>query len=57
MDVAGGVFAAKLASGRTATVAVDAKVFRKPLHVGDVMCLYTDLIRIGTTSIAVHVDV
>lgn len=56
MDIAGGVFAAKLANGRTATVAVDAMVFRKPVLVGDVMCLYTDLIRIGTTSIAVHVE-
>ena len=56
MDIAGGVFAAQVAKGRTATVAVDAMVFRKPVHVGDVMCLYTDLIRIGTTSIAVHVE-
>ena len=56
MDIAGGVFAAQIAQGRTATVAVDAMVFRKPVHVGDVMCLYTDLVRIGTTSIAVHVE-
>ena len=56
MDIAGGIFAANIAHGRTATVAVDAMVFRKPVHVGDVMCLYTDLIRIGTTSIAVHVE-
>ena len=56
MDIAGGVFAAKIAQGRTATVAVDAMVFRNPVHVGDVMCLYTDLIRVGSSSIAVHVE-
>lgn len=56
MDIAGGVFAAQIAQGRTATVAVDAMVFRKPVRVGDVMCLYTDLVRIGTTSIAVRVE-
>lgn len=56
MDIAGAVFARKLASGRTATVAVDAMMFRRPVHVGDVICLYADLIRTGTTSIAVHVE-
>jgi acyl-CoA thioesterase YciA len=30
--------------------------FRKPVCVGDVMCIYTDLVRKGTTSIAVHVE-
>jgi acyl-CoA thioesterase YciA len=53
MDVAGGIFAANIAKSRTATVAVDAMTFRK--YVGDVMCIYTDLIRVGTTSIRVHV--
>jgi acyl-CoA thioesterase YciA len=56
MDIAGGIFAAAITHGRTATVAVDAMAFRKPVFVGDVMCIYTDLIRIGKTSIAVHVE-
>jgi acyl-CoA thioesterase YciA len=56
MDIAGGIFAAAITRGRTATVAVDAMTFRKPVFVGDVMCIYTDLIRIGTTSITVHVE-
>ena len=56
MDLAGAIFARKISGGRTATVAVDAMVFRRPVHVGDVMCLYADLIRIGTTSIAVRVE-
>src|SRR4029453_2301857 len=56
MDIAGGIFAAGIAQGRTATIAVDAMTFRKPVFVGDVMCIYIDLIRIGTTSITVHVE-
>ncbi len=47
MDIAGGIFAAGIAKGRTATVAVDAMTFRNLVSVGDVMCIYTDLIRIG----------
>ena len=56
MDIAGGIFAACIAKGRTATVAVDAMTFRNPVSVGDVMCIYTDLIRIGNTSVTVHVE-
>ena len=56
MDLAGAIFARTVSGGRTATVAVDAMVFRRPVHVGDVMCLYADLIRIGTTSVAVRVE-
>jgi acyl-CoA thioesterase YciA len=56
MDIAGGIFASTLARGRTATIAVDAMTFKKPVRVGDVVCAYADLIRVGTTSIAVHVE-
>lgn len=56
MDIAGGIFAAAMTRGRTATIAVDAMTFRKPVFVGNVMCIYTDLIRIGRTSITVHVE-
>jgi acyl-CoA thioesterase YciA len=56
MDIAGGIFAHTLAKGRTATVAVDAMMFKKPVRVGDVICTYADLILIGTTSIAVPVE-
>jgi acyl-CoA thioesterase YciA len=56
MDIAGGIFAANIAKSRTATVAVDAMTLRKPVYVGDVMCIYTDLTRVGRTSIRVHVE-
>src|SRR4029450_1065892 len=47
MDIAGGIVAANIAKSRTARVAVDAITSRKPVYVGDVMCIYTDLIRVG----------
>lgn len=56
MDIAGGLFASKVARGRTATVAVDGMTFRKPVNVGDVMCVYADLVKVGTTSVTVRVE-
>jgi acyl-CoA thioesterase YciA len=54
MDIAGRIFASKTAGGRCATVAIDAMTFKKSVLVGEVMCICTDLIRIGTISISVH---
>ena len=56
MDIAGGIFSAVVAKGRVATVAVDAMVFKKPVYVGDVVCVYCQLERIGRSSIAVRVE-
>src|SRR5262249_8547169 len=56
MDVAGGIFASTVARGRCVTIAVDAMTFRKPVYVGDVVCVYASLIRIGTSSITVRVE-
>jgi len=56
MDVAGGIFAASLAQGRVVTVAVDGMTFKKPVYVGDVVCVYAELIDVGTTSMTVWVE-
>ena len=56
MDVAGGIIAHRLAQGRTATVAVYAMKFHLPVFVGDVLCCYAAVERIGRTSIAVRVE-
>ena len=56
MDIAGNIFAYKVAKGRSVTVAVDGMVFHKPVYVGDVVSVYSDLIKIGHTSISVHVE-
>src|SRR6478752_2110700 len=56
MDIAGGIFSAMKAHGRTVTVAVDGMTFRKAVYVGDIISIHTDLIRVGRTSVAVHVE-
>jgi len=57
VDIAGGVIAARRARGRVATVAVNSFVFKQPVVIGDVLSFYADIVRIGTTSITVNVEV
>ena len=56
MDIAAGMSASQCARGRVATVAVDAMTFKLPVYVGDILCVYTDIERIGTSSMAIHVE-
>ncbi len=56
MDVAGGFLAAERAKGRVATVAIEAMKFIRPVKVGDMMCIYGDIHRVGRTSIAVSLE-
>src|SRR3974390_2513263 len=56
MDIGGGVFASKIAKSRTVTVAIDAMNFRKPVYVGDLVSVHANLVRIGRTSITVHLE-
>ena len=56
MDLGGGVFASKLAKSRTVTVAIEAMNFRKPVYVGDLVSVHANLVRIGKTSITVHLE-
>jgi acyl-CoA thioesterase YciA len=56
MDLAGAVPAYAAARGRIATVAVDALRFHKPVAIGDLVSCYAEIIRIGTTSIAVRIE-
>jgi acyl-CoA thioesterase YciA len=56
MDVAGGVFAAKTTKSRTVTVAIEAMNFRKPVYVGDLVSVYANLVRVGRTSVTVHLE-
>ncbi len=56
MDLAGGVFASKIAKSRTVTVAIDAMNFRKPVFIGDLVSVHGTLVRIGHTSITVHLE-
>ena len=56
MDIASGIRAGQRARGRVATVAVDALHFIRPVHVGDVLCVYTRIVREGRTSLAVGIE-
>jgi acyl-CoA thioesterase YciA len=56
MDIAAGMVATQRSHGRAATVAIDAMSFDLPVFVGDVLCVYTELVRIGTTSMTIHVE-
>src|ERR1044071_4144464 len=57
VDIAGGTVAGRLARGRVATVAVNSFVFKEPVQVGDVISCYADVVRIGTTSVTIDVQV
>lgn len=56
MDIAGSIAAVERTGGRTVTVAVEAMTFIAPVKVGDVLCVYTSVDRVGTTSITVGVE-
>src|ERR1700743_3214120 len=56
MDVGGGVFASKMAKSRTVTVAIEAMNFRKPVYVGDLVSVHANVVRVGRTSITVHLE-
>jgi acyl-CoA thioesterase YciA len=57
MDSAGGMTATKLARGPVVTAAVSNIDFLRPVRVGDVICCYTDVVRIGTSSITLSIEV
>ena len=56
MDISGGVFAAKITKTRNVTVAIEAMNFRKAVYVGDLVSVYGKLVRIGRTSVTIHLE-
>jgi acyl-CoA thioesterase YciA len=56
MDQAGGIAAVERAQGRVVTVAVEAMTFIRPVKVGDVLCVYTRIEKVGRTSMKVHIE-
>jgi acyl-CoA thioesterase YciA len=57
MDIAGGLVASDVASGRVATVAATSMEFHKPVFVGDIVSCFADVTKVGNTSITTHVEV
>jgi acyl-CoA thioesterase YciA len=56
MDLAGGMAATRRAKGRTATVAITAMTFHRPVFVGDEVTCYAEIVKVGRTSITVKVE-
>ncbi len=56
MDSAGGIAGVDRAQGRVVTIAVEAMTFFRPVKVGDVLSVYTQVERVGRTSIKIHVE-
>lgn len=57
VNVAGAIPAMRRARGRVATVSVNSFMFKQPVSVGDIVSFYADIVRVGTTSITVRVEV
>jgi Acyl-CoA hydrolase len=56
MDLACGIRAAERARGRVVTAAVQEMAFEMPVKIGDTLCVYTDIARVGRTSITLAVE-
>lgn len=56
MDLAGGAHAYKHLGKRVVTVGIEAMSFHKPVFIGDEVSLYTEMKKIGNTSISIHID-
>lgn len=57
VDIGGSVAASRRAQGRVATIAVNSFTFKQPVFVGDLLSVYAEIIKTGTTSITVSVEV
>lgn len=57
IDIACALEAQVHAKGPVATIAVQELIFHKPLYVYDVVSLYTNLEKIGTSSLTISVEV
>lgn len=56
MDQAGGIAGVERAQGRVVTIAVDAMTFIRPVKVGDVLCVYTEVESVGRSSMRIHIE-
>jgi acyl-CoA thioesterase YciA len=58
IDVAGGVEAIRhTRHNRFVTVAMKEVIFHQPVFIGDLVSFYAKTLRVGNTSITIHVDV
>lgn len=55
MDLAGEVAARQRARRRVVTVGIEAMEFHRPVKVGDVVSFYSEVVRVGRTSLTVQI--
>lgn len=56
MDQAGGIAAVERARGRAVTIAIQAMTFHRPVRVGDVLEVYTEVTKVGRTSMVIEIE-
>ena len=57
MDIAGGIVAARRAQGQVATVAIDAMEFIAPILLHDLISVYAEIEKVGTSSMKIRIEV
>jgi acyl-CoA thioesterase YciA len=57
LDLAGAVEAQRLSPKNFVTVSMHEVVFESPVHVGDLVSFYPQVLKVGRTSVTIHVDV
>ena len=57
MDMGGGLLAKEVARCRVVTVTIDKMAFVKPVKVGDTVCVYADVVKLGNTSMEIKLEV
>jgi acyl-CoA thioesterase YciA len=56
MDLACGIKAAERARGRVVTAAVREMAFAKAMKVGDTLSIHIEIVKVGRTSMTLHVE-
>ena len=56
MDLAAGLAGTSRANGRVVTAAISQLAFLAPVKVGDAVCCYAELVRLGRTSLTYNIE-
>jgi acyl-CoA thioesterase YciA len=56
MDAAGGIAGVDRARGRVVTIKLDTMSFIRPVRVGDVLNVFTEVESVGRTSMKIHIE-
>ena len=57
MDIGGALLAKEVARSRVVTVTIDKMTFVKPVKVGDTICVYAKVAKLGNTSMEIKLEV